>query len=91
MVDVNSADIMATLLRLKAEYETRTTKTLRLTFAGAQESHLLAHEIASAGVSVIATRPKPFPFTWDTRRMYALHKLSKAVPLNCFLAFLDHH
>lgn len=69
VVDVNSADIMATLLRLKAEYETRTTKTLRLTFAGAQESHLLANEIASAGVSVIATRPKPFPFTWDTRRI----------------------
>ncbi|KAL4067994.1 hypothetical protein J3A83DRAFT_3786026 [Scleroderma citrinum] len=69
VVDVNNADIMATLLRLKAEYESRTSKPLRLTFAGAQESHLLANEIASAGVSVIVTRPKPYPETWDKRRI----------------------
>lgn len=69
VVDVNNADIMATLLRLKAEYENRTSKTLRLTFAGASESHLLANEIASAGVSVIVTQPKPFPDTWDERRI----------------------
>ncbi|KAI6103408.1 hypothetical protein F5141DRAFT_1293329 [Pisolithus sp. B1] len=69
VVDVNSADIMATLLRLKAEYENRTSKTLRLTFAGASESHLLANEIASAGVSVIVTQPKPYPHTWDERRI----------------------
>ncbi|KAI6132248.1 hypothetical protein EDD16DRAFT_1775935 [Pisolithus croceorrhizus] len=69
VVDVNSADIMATLLRLKAEYENHTSKTLRLTFAGASESHLLADEIASAGVSVIVTQPKPYPNTWDERRI----------------------
>lgn len=78
MVDVDNADIMATLLRLKAEYETRTAKPLRLTFAGAQESHLLAHEIASSGVSVIVTFPKPFPTKWEKRRMYAF----KASPLH---------
>lgn len=69
VVNVNSADIMATLLRLKAEYENHTSKTLRLTFAGASESHLLANEIASAGVSVIVTQPKPYPYTWDERRI----------------------
>ncbi|KAG1769723.1 hypothetical protein EV702DRAFT_1250810 [Suillus placidus] len=32
-------------------------------------AHLLAHEIAKAGVSVIVTQSKPFPFTWEQRRM----------------------
>ncbi|KAF8447198.1 hypothetical protein L210DRAFT_3525216 [Boletus edulis BED1] len=68
VVDVNSADIMASLLRLKREYETRLGKTLRMTFAGAIESHLIASDIAHAGVSVIVTQPKPFPTTWDQRR-----------------------
>ncbi|KAF8551997.1 hypothetical protein OG21DRAFT_1477901 [Imleria badia] len=68
VVDVNSADIMASILRLKRKYETRSGKTLKMTFAGAIESHLIASDIAHAGVSVIVTHPKPFPYTWDERR-----------------------
>jgi len=62
---------MASLLRLKREYETQSGKTLKMTFAGAIESHLIASEIAHAGVSVIVTQPKPFPTTWDQRRFLA--------------------
>ena len=69
VVDVENADIMATLLRLKDEYETHSGGKLRLTFSGATEAHLLAHEIAKAGVSVIVTQSKPFPETWEQRRM----------------------
>jgi hypothetical protein len=69
VVDVQSADIMATLLRLKDEYEAYSGRELRMTFAGATEAHLLAHEIAKAGVSVIVTESKPFPSTWEQRRM----------------------
>lgn len=68
-MDVENVDIMATLLRLKDEYETHSGGKLRLTFSGATEAHLLGHEIARAGVSVIITQSKPFPETWEQRRM----------------------
>ncbi|KIJ10532.1 hypothetical protein PAXINDRAFT_119408, partial [Paxillus involutus ATCC 200175] len=68
VVDVDSADIMATLLHLKGDYERVSGNTLQLTFVGALESHLIAKEIANAGVSVIITQPKPYPDTWDQRR-----------------------
>ncbi|KIJ09655.1 hypothetical protein PAXINDRAFT_87177, partial [Paxillus involutus ATCC 200175] len=71
VVDVDSADIMATLLHLKREYEQVSGNILQLTFAGALESHLVAKEIANAGVSVIVTQPKPYPDTWDQRRFLA--------------------
>jgi len=69
VVDVENADIMATLLRLKEEFEAHSGVKLRLTFSGATEAHLIAHEIARAGVSVIITQSKPFPDTWEQRRM----------------------
>ncbi|KAG2046505.1 hypothetical protein BDR06DRAFT_985564 [Suillus hirtellus] len=71
VLDVESADIMATLLRLKDEYEAHSGRELHLTFAGATESHLLAHEIARAGVNVIVTQSRPYPSTWEQRRILA--------------------
>ncbi|KAF9242017.1 hypothetical protein BU15DRAFT_44398 [Melanogaster broomeanus] len=71
VVDVDSADIMAALLRMKGEFEKVSGNALKLTFAGALESHLIAEEIAHAGVSVIVTQPKPYPDTWDQRRFLA--------------------
>ncbi|KAH7908517.1 hypothetical protein BJ138DRAFT_1068672 [Hygrophoropsis aurantiaca] len=65
VVTVDSADIMSTLLDLKASYP----QPLALTFSGAAESHLIADEIAKAGVSVIVTSTKPFPWTWDSKRI----------------------
>ena len=69
VVKVNSADIMATLLNLKREFEDINGNNLRLTFSGAAEAHLLAEEIATAGISVILTSPRPYPYTWEQRRM----------------------
>ncbi|KIJ59733.1 hypothetical protein HYDPIDRAFT_32949 [Hydnomerulius pinastri MD-312] len=86
VVDVNSADIMASLLRLKAEYEKVSGKTLKLTFAGAIESHLIAKEIAQAGVSVIVTQPKPYPDTWDQRRILAGPPLTADSQVTALLA-----
>jgi len=57
-------DIMASLLHLKAEYDRKSSRSLRLTFAGAAEAHLLAQEIGEAGVSVVLTPSRPFPDTW---------------------------
>lgn len=69
VISVENADIMATLLGLKAEYEGLTGKRLELTFSGASEAHLLAKEIADAGVSVVLTSPRPYPDSWQQRRM----------------------
>jgi hypothetical protein len=71
VVHVDNADIMAVLLRLKAEYETQFNGTILLTFVGAAEAHLLADEIKKAGVSVVLTPSRPFPGDWDQRRMSA--------------------
>lgn len=69
VVSVENADIMSTLVTLKREFEKHSSNALRLTFSGATEAHLLAKQIAEAGISVVLTSPRPFPGTWDTRRM----------------------
>ncbi|KAM6500145.1 hypothetical protein JOM56_003159 [Amanita muscaria] len=68
VVHVDSADIMATLVKLKTDYEDVMDTRLRLTFAGAAEAHLVADKIAEARVSVIVTLPRPYPGTWDKSR-----------------------
>ena len=71
VVNVESADIMATLVSLKEEFEVTTRNHhLKLTFSGAAEAHILAEEIARANISVILTSPRSYPFTWEQRRMY---------------------
>ena len=72
VVNVDSADVMATLVNLKQEFEDITRNHLRLTFSGAAEAHLLAEEIAGAGISVILTSPRTYPFSWEQRRMYVV-------------------
>lgn len=51
MIEVNSADIMAALLRMKAEVEDRRGTIMRMVFTGATEAHLLAQEIGKACLS----------------------------------------
>lgn len=69
VIDVDSADVIATLIQLKAEVESTTGRKMQITLVGATEAHLLADEIAAAGVGVIITPPRSFPYTWDQRRM----------------------
>jgi len=45
VVDVHSADIMATLIILKAEVEEKIGSNMRMVFSGATEAHLLAEEL----------------------------------------------
>lgn len=45
VVEVGSADIMATLLQLKADIEDKKGTRMRMVFSGATEAHLLAEEI----------------------------------------------
>lgn len=61
---------MASLIRLKEEVERHAGgRRIKMTFVGATEAHLLAEEIAAAGVGVILTTPRPVPNTWDQRRV----------------------
>ncbi|KAG5644405.1 hypothetical protein DXG03_008572 [Asterophora parasitica] len=86
VVNVDSADIMATLLDLKSQYESSSGNALRLTFAGAAEAHLLAEEIAKAEVSVILTAPRPYPGDWGKRRFIPGPPLSQDSTLTSLLA-----
>ncbi len=60
---------MATLIELKKEVEEESGTSIKLTFSGANEAHILAKEIGEAGVGVILNPSRPFPGTWKSRRM----------------------
>jgi hypothetical protein len=45
VIEVESADIMASLLIMKAEVEDRIGSRMRMVFSGATEAHLLARDI----------------------------------------------
>ena len=60
VVNVGSADIMASLVSLKKEVEEKTGIPMKLTFAGATEAHLIADELSAAGVGVIVTPTRSY-------------------------------
>ena len=60
MVNVGSADIIATLISLKKEVEAKTGNTIKMTIAGATEAHLVADELADANVGVIVTPTRSY-------------------------------
>nr|GAT48836.1 carbohydrate esterase family 9 protein [Mycena chlorophos] len=68
VVEAESADIIASLLVLKQEVEALSKRSLRLVIAGGTEAHLLATELAAAGVGVL-TAQRPFPGSWQERRI----------------------
>ncbi len=69
MIDVDNADIMASLLRLKGEIEEELDTSLKFVFSGASEAHLLAKEISDAGVGVVVSPSRSYPGSWENRRM----------------------
>ncbi|KAF7342244.1 Composite domain of metallo-dependent hydrolase [Mycena venus] len=87
VITVHNADIMATLLVLKSDFEAIHHTSLRLTFAGATEAHLLAAQIGAAGVSVILAPARPYPQTWDYRRILPGPPLSRKTSVT---TLLDH-
>ncbi|KAH7913892.1 carbohydrate esterase family 9 protein [Hygrophoropsis aurantiaca] len=69
VVEVHSADIIATLIQLKREVEAVKGTRIPLTITGASEAHLLAEELGQAGVGVILNPARPFPANWEDRRI----------------------
>jgi imidazolonepropionase-like amidohydrolase len=86
VVDVHSADIMASVIQLKAEVEAYTGSELRLVFSGAAEAHLIAKEISQANVGVILNPSRPFPINWRARRILPGPPLSEKNALSALLA-----
>lgn len=66
---------MASLIQLKQEVEAETGSAIKLTFAGASEAHILAKDIGQNGIGVILNPSRPFPASWESKRMWALMSL----------------
>ncbi|PSR81151.1 hypothetical protein PHLCEN_2v6486 [Hermanssonia centrifuga] len=69
VIDVDNADIMASLLRLKGDIEEELDTSLKFVFSGASEAHLLANEISDAGVGVVVSPSRSYPGFWEKRRI----------------------
>ncbi|KAJ3889383.1 hypothetical protein GG344DRAFT_78842 [Lentinula edodes] len=64
-------------MSLKQELEAVNENKIHLTTFGATESHLLAKELAEAGVGVVVGPGHPFPDSWEIRRILPGPPLSK--------------
>jgi hypothetical protein len=74
VVTIHSADTIAALLRVKREVEEAIasaldrSNTIRLVILGGAEAHLVAPELAEAGVGVVLAPFQSYAGTWDQRR-----------------------
>ncbi|KAK1229532.1 hypothetical protein PQX77_007420 [Marasmius sp. AFHP31] len=85
VVEVDSADIMASLVSMKAEVDDRIGGQMRMVFSGASEAYLLAKELYQARVGVILTRLRPSYTQWDGRRLLPGPPLSNETALSILL------
>ncbi|KAJ3932878.1 MAG: hypothetical protein NXY57DRAFT_1001001 [Lentinula lateritia] len=76
---------MTILISLKQELEAVNENKIHLTTFGATESHLLAKELAEAGVGVVVGPVHPFPDSWEIRRMLP------GPPLSTIGSLLDYN
>jgi len=85
VINVDSADIMATLIKLKQEIEFDGGKQLQFTFVGASEAHILASEIGRADIGVILRPVRPFPYAWKSKRILPGPPLTKENALSTLI------
>ncbi|KAK7470191.1 hypothetical protein VKT23_001629 [Stygiomarasmius scandens] len=71
IISVDSADIMASLIRLKKEVEDSlgAGREIKVVFDRAAEAHLVAEQIGKAGIGVILSPVRAFPLTWEQMRI----------------------
>ncbi|KAJ4479028.1 hypothetical protein J3R30DRAFT_3682364 [Lentinula aciculospora] len=86
VIGVHSADIMASLIQLKTEVEKEYGSVIRMTFTGASEAHILAKQIGAAGVGVIISPARSFPYFWDMRRILPGPPLTQHSAVSTLLA-----
>ncbi|KAI0670026.1 carbohydrate esterase family 9 protein [Trametes maxima] len=86
VIAVESADIIASILSLKAEVEANLGRAIQATLIGGHEAHLLAKEIGEANVGVIIQQTRPFPNVWEKRRILPGPPLSETNAVSVLLA-----
>ncbi|KAL1952082.1 hypothetical protein VTO73DRAFT_1231 [Trametes versicolor] len=86
VVDVESADAIASIISLKAEVEAHVHHAIQVTLIGATEAHLLAKELGQANVGVVIQRTRPFPNVWEKRRILPGPPLSETNAIAVLLA-----
>ncbi|KAH7928042.1 hypothetical protein BV22DRAFT_1083961 [Leucogyrophana mollusca] len=86
VIEVQNADIIASLILLKKEFEQHTGGKLKLTLVGAAEAHLLAKEISEADIGVILTPSRAFPSNWESKRILPGPPLTKESAITILLA-----
>lgn len=85
---INGADGIATALRIKSEVEEYARSldseavSLRLAIIGGAEAHLLAKELAEAGVGVIVAPAQSTGDVWDARRTLSGAPLTNGTTLD---------
>ncbi len=82
VINAAKADHLASLVRLKQEIERSPNQSAPLNWVvhGGQEAHLVAPQLAAAGIAVILDPPRAFPGAWDERRALAGPPLTQYNP-----------
>jgi len=60
---------MASLVLLKRSVEDNRGSKIEIVFTGAAEAHLLAKELGEAQIGVILSPSRPFPGSWEQKRL----------------------
>ncbi|KAK2057246.1 amidohydrolase [Colletotrichum caudatum] len=93
VLTIHSADAVIAALRVKATVEkalaakSQSTKSpkLRVAIIGGAESHLVASELASAGVGVVLAPFQSFSYHWDERRSLTGAPLTNGTAIDTLL------
>ncbi|RPD56489.1 composite domain of metallo-dependent hydrolase [Lentinus tigrinus ALCF2SS1-7] len=88
VIGAASADIIASIVALKAEAEAKLKTSLKFTIVGGAEAHILAKELGAANVGVILAPARPFPNSWEERRILPGPPLSEK---SAVATLLDHN
>ncbi|KAI4593686.1 hypothetical protein KJ359_009170 [Pestalotiopsis sp. 9143b] len=67
-ITINTADGIASVLKLKKQIESASGSTIKLVIIGGAESHLVADELAAADVGVVLSPLFAYRVTWEQRR-----------------------
>ncbi|KAK8204792.1 amidohydrolase [Phyllosticta capitalensis] len=85
VIAVDSADTIASILRMKATVEKAANSKIRIALVGGAESHLVANELAEADVGVVLAPLLQYSQSWDQRRSLTGAPLTNGTAVNVLL------
>lgn len=84
-ITVHSADVIASVLKVKKAVEGASNSTIRLVIIGGAESWLVAKELAEAEVGVVLAPLQAYAGTWDQRRSLSGAPLTNGTAIDLLL------